>query len=310
MSTDPKASANSGAGPYTPPAAGGADDGPRGPAMFCSECRGIIRTHYFALNDRSLCARCKQPYAEMIERGTGDGSMHRATLYGLGAAIGAGLLLGAILVVFGFARVLLFVGVGWVIATAINKATGAYGARRYQILAVAMTYFALCLGTFTPWIKTFLEVRHEMRTAAATAANERAREAAAASAEAESGDDEEAMTYEDSLDERELETIAALEDRTTPMEPMLPAGADERMAKMSGLSVVQLLMNALLLFVLLPVVAMLPYGIGAAAIGLFGLGFSLYKAWDMTATGVDLKVSGPFKVGTGPIKATIGGYTG
>ena len=278
--------------------------------MFCSECRGIIRTHYFALNDRSLCTRCKQPYADMIERGTGDGSMHRATLYGLGAAIGAGLGLGAILVMFGFARVLLFVGVGWVIGTAINKATGAYGARRYQVLAVAMTYFALCLGTFTPWIKTFLEVRHEMRVAAAASANEQAREAAAATAEAEGGEGDEPMSYEESLDAEELETIAALEDRTTPMETPLPAGADERMAKMSGLSVFQFIMNALLLFVLLPVVAMLPYGIGAAAIGLFGLGFSLYKAWDMTATGVDLKISGPFKVGTGPIKATIGGYTG
>lgn len=307
MSTDPKAPSDRGASQYTPPPGqGGAEDGPRGPAMFCSECRGIIRTHYFALNDRSLCARCKQPYADMIERGTGDGSMHRAALYGLGAAIGAGLGLGIILVLFGFARVLLFAGVGWLVATAINKATGAYGARRYQILAVAMTYLALCIGTFTPWVKTFVEVRRETRAAAAAAATKSQEQQAAA---AESGGERE-LTYEDSLDARELETIAALEDRTRPAEPVIPQGMDERMAKLSGLNLFQLLMNALLLFVLLPVIAMLPYGIGAAAIGLFGLGFSMYKAWDMTATGVELKISGPFKVGTGPIRSTIGGYTG
>ena len=309
MSIDPKAASDQGANQYTPPPQGGAEDGPRGPAMFCSECRGIIRTHYYALNDRSLCAKCKQPYADMIERGTGDGSMHRATLYGLGAAVGAGLGLGVILVLFGFARVLLFAGVGWLVATAINKATGAYGARRYQFLAVAMTYLALCIGTFTPWVKTFLEVRHEARVAQAAAAA-RSQEQAAAAAAAESGSGE-APTYDDSEAQYEADALASLENRTQLQEPAAPpAGMDERMAKLTGLNLFQLLMNVLLLFVLLPVIAMLPYGIGAAAIGLFGLGFSMYKAWDMTATGVDLKITGPFKVGTGPIRSTIGGYTG
>ena len=307
MSIDPKASSDHGANQYSPPPQGGADDGPRGPAMFCSECRGIVRTHYYALNDRSLCARCKQPYADMIERGTGDGSMHRATLYGLGAAVGAGLGLGLILVLFGFARVLLFAGVGWLVATAINKATGAYGARRYQFLAVGMTYLALCIGTFTPWVKTFLEVRHEARVAQATAAARRQEQAAAA---AESGTEEQ-PSEEPSLSEHEPDALASLENRTQLQEPAAPpAGMDERMAKLTGLNLFQLFMNVLLLFVLLPVIAMLPYGIGAAAIGFFGLGFSMYKAWDMTATGVDLKITGPFKVGTGPIRSTIGGYTG
>jgi hypothetical protein len=59
--------------------------------------------------------------------------------------------------------------------------------------------------------------------------------------------------------------------------------------------------NTLLLIALLPVLGLLTYGVHAAGIGIVALGFGVYKAWDITGQGVAHELSGPHRVGTGPI---------
>ncbi|MDB4892897.1 MAG: hypothetical protein JWL61_4752, partial [Gemmatimonadetes bacterium] len=121
------------------------------PAILpCAECKTLMRTAYFNLDGRPLCPRCSQSYREKIERGTGSAAMGRAMLYGSGAAvvgtIGVALLL---MVVNGF-RIIASLGVAYLVATAIGKATANYGGRRYQVLAVSLTYAALGLAMLMP----------------------------------------------------------------------------------------------------------------------------------------------------------------
>jgi hypothetical protein len=59
-------------------------------------------------------------------------------------------------------------------------------------------------------------------------------------------------------------------------------------------------------FFTLPVLAMFEFGLYVAGVGLLALGFSLYKAWNLTdGQGLDLHLSGPHRVGSGPLQATF-----
>src|ERR1051325_11868110 len=63
---------------------------PRTSGMQCSDCRNVSRTYYYALNERPVCAKCKQQYGERIARATAPGAWGRTVIQGVNAAgIGA-----------------------------------------------------------------------------------------------------------------------------------------------------------------------------------------------------------------------------
>src|SRR5918992_5107208 len=126
---------------------------PPGPAMWCSDCRTALRTQYFALNERPICAKCRPQYAEQIRLGTGSAAMRRAVMHGgITAVIGAvALAIGVI--VFPFFRLPVVVGIGWFMGKRIMASIDGYGGRRYQYLAVGLTYLAIALGSMIPAVK-------------------------------------------------------------------------------------------------------------------------------------------------------------
>jgi len=68
---------------------------------------------------------------------------------------------------------------------------------------------------------------------------------------------------------------------------------------------VHVLGGALLLMLVLPILGLLQYGIYAAGVGVLAFGFGMKKAWDLTEGGIELALSGPFRVGEGPIPPTF-----
>jgi hypothetical protein len=61
---------------------------------------------------------------------------------------------------------------------------------------------------------------------------------------------------------------------------------------------------AVVLFLFSPVFAMMQFGMTASAMGVMALGYALYQAWKQTdGQGMVLDLSGPFRVGKGPIPA-------
>jgi hypothetical protein len=75
-----------------------------------------------------------------------------------------------------------------------------------------------------------------------------------------------------------------------------PAAATPGNGNGSGLAVV--------LFLFAPVVGMMQFGLMASVIGVMALGYALYQAWNQTdGQGMLLELSGPFRVGKGPIPA-------
>jgi len=269
----------------------------RSHGMQCSDCKTVLRTHYYALNERPVCGKCREPYAERIELGAGPGAMTRTLLYGVGAALIGAVLTGLGLRIFGLLRMLCAVGVGYFVGSAIKKANGGWPGRRFQVLAVVLTYVALGLGSVAPTLMSLGSARQELRRAAADSAA-----AAQARAAADRDDDDDATSAAPAADLGKLaDSLEAARSRPH----VRPTPEVENAKKLAGGGMVHVLGGALLLMLVLPILGLLQYGIYAAGVGVLAFGFGMKKAWDLTEGGIELALSGPFRVGEGPIPPTF-----
>jgi hypothetical protein len=280
------------------------------PAMYCAECKALMRVMYYNLDERPLCTKCSQIYRKRIERGTGSGAMARAVLYGVGAAF-AGMVGVALLLMFvGAFRIIASIGVAYLVATAIGKATDNYGGRRYQILAVTLTYAALGLAMLMPVFRAARELRNVKAPPKVEArfgpAGERAEikdelnnlsaqpredeDPAVAAARADS------IARADSV-ERLEQTRANLRAHDGNM-----VAADRLTGGIGAMFV-----GAFALLFILPILSSFSYGLYAGVFSILGLAFAIKRAWKMTDLVTDYQLSGPYKVGEGPIAPKFGG---
>jgi hypothetical protein len=253
-----------------------------------------MRSYYYALDTRPVCPKCRQVYAGQIARGTGSKALVRAALYGGGAALASALLLGGIILVIGVARIFLAIAVGFAVGKAINAATGGYLATKYRIMAVVFTYFAIGFGSLSPVIKALAEVDEPAQVVEVVDEDPDIlpREPLTIPTTKAPSDDPWA----------ELDaTIAEMERENAPPRSANVAAADQISAASFGKA---LGMFAILVLTL-PLLAGLSYGIHGAAITVLAVGYGVYKAWDITGNAVAHAITGPFKVGTGPISHTI-----
>lgn len=279
-------------------------------SMYCSECRAILRIMYFSLDERPLCPKCSASYRTRIELGTGPSAMGRAILYGTGAAIAGMIGVAILLSLVGAFRIISALGVAWLVATAIGKATGNYGGRRYQVLAVTLTYLALGLAMLMPVFRAARELAHVKTPPKLEARYGPAGEQAAISDEIQSfqaapreGESEqETQARADSL--AAADSVQRLEQARAHLRATNPNAAFA--GRLAG-NVGAVLLAAIGLLVVLPILSSFTYGIYGGVISIFALVFALKKAWEMTALVTDLDLSGPYKVGEGPIRPTFGG---
>ena len=259
-----------------------------GAYMWCSDCREALRQTYFALNERPICARCKPAYAEKIRRTDGPGAMVRVGLQGGIVAVVGVIVLIALISMFPPFRILPLIPIGYLVGTRMMKALDGYSARRYQYLAVGMTYLCFLIGFAVP--AGFEEakarerreaVRAKMQNTVATQTDALRDEMAQVGALP--GSAEAAASSDGDGEEREQPATAQ------------PAGM-ENLGPGPGL--------ALVLFLLLPFIAVVQLGMSFSIVGMMSLGYALYQAWNQTdGQGMHLQLRGPFRVGQGPIAA-------
>jgi hypothetical protein len=284
-----------------PPSDGGnskAPDSPPqpapGPYMSCSECRVDMRDRYFALNDRPICAKCRPEFAKRIQRGTGPAAFQRAFLHGLVTALVGAAILGTGVLFIPFLRIFVVIGVGHFIGKRIMAAVDGYGGRQYQWLAVALTWFAIGLGSLVPAINEAREAADRHKAIQADTTRRLVYQTKILQQELDAFRAEQAGTPTPTADTEENESG---EDSTTAAEAAV--AAEPTATKKPGSFGIKDLLIGL---VALPILAMFSFGYTAAAVGLFTFGYALREAWKRTdGQGLVLDLRGPFRVGTGPI---------
>lgn len=259
---------------------------PPPPALFmsCSECRAPMRDKYYALNDRPICAKCRPAYARKIARTDGPGAIWRVGFQGALIAVLGGAVLFGVSSVFPAARIFPLIPIGYLVGKRMMSTLEGYSSRRYQYLAVALTYACFLAGMYLPTIK-------ERRETAARRAEVQAKmQGTVATQDAALREELADLTARSNADAAAADSV-----EPQPAPPVVPAPKEEPTIG-PGLAFVFLL--------LFPFFAMLQFGTAFSAVGVAALGYALYQAWKQTdGQGTHLELSGPFRVGAGPISA-------
>ncbi len=122
----------------------------------CAACKQLIEGPYFQVQQHVICPSC----AAKIEAGKQAKKSvpwFRFVIYGAGAAL-AGSILYAIPLAMGFQIGIVALAVGWMVGRAVRIGAYGVGGRPQQVVAVALTYFAISLSFFPAGI--FIGVKH------------------------------------------------------------------------------------------------------------------------------------------------------
>jgi F0F1-type ATP synthase assembly protein I len=126
--------------------------------VSCAVCRGAVVNEYFDVNGQSVCAGCRTQLEQLAQTPRGWGLFAKAGVFGLVAAILGAILYYAVIAITNFEIGIVAIAIGYMVGWAIRKATDGRGGRRYQVLAVVLTYWAVGLA-YTPL--TFQQLAEE-----------------------------------------------------------------------------------------------------------------------------------------------------
>ena len=129
-------------------------------ALRCANCNKPITDTYYTVRDKAICEECKQKadagIAARFASGRSSGAFVRAVVFGVGAAIAGALVYYLIAVAADIQIGIVAIAIGWGVGRAIQIAAKGVGGRRYQVLAVVLTYlsvaaaFGMIIGHFHP----------------------------------------------------------------------------------------------------------------------------------------------------------------
>jgi hypothetical protein len=113
--------------------------------MTCGGCRQPIGGSYFKMKGTPFCAGCTEKIRARVPQDS-HAAFARAVVFGVvGALIGL-----ALYVIFAVATGLIIgwvsLAVGYIVGKAMHMGSGGVGGRRYQVVAVLLTYFAVSMS--------------------------------------------------------------------------------------------------------------------------------------------------------------------
>jgi hypothetical protein len=114
--------------------------------VTCSQCGTPITDSYFTLAAKPVCRSCKRGFEDAVAGTLAPRVFAKAIAFGLGAAIAGAVVYYAVIALFNLEIGIVAILIGYMVGYAIRKAARGGGGRRYQILAAALTYFAVGLA--------------------------------------------------------------------------------------------------------------------------------------------------------------------
>jgi len=145
-------------------------DQPQGTAqpqgLACKACGAPIQGEYFSWNGAAVCERCKTTVDTSRRTASRWSTFGRATAFGLGAAIAGAILYYAVIAITKLEIGLVAILIGYMVGYSVRRGSRGWGGRRFQVLALVLTYYAVGLAYFPLVIQSARE--SAPRKAAAT----------------------------------------------------------------------------------------------------------------------------------------------
>lgn len=129
----------------------------------CQFCHQPIAATYYRVNAAMTCPSCADKMSRELAPDT-HSAFVRAIAFGIGAAILGMILYATFAIVTGIVIGYAALAVGWIIGKAMIQGSNGVGGRRYQIVAVLLTYAAVSTAAIPIWIHYAGEHRQAKQT--------------------------------------------------------------------------------------------------------------------------------------------------
>lgn len=220
--------------------------------------------------------------------------------------MGCALLFGIVSMTVPYVRNLLSFGIAFAIAKAIMAATGNLGGRTFQYMTVALIYGAIGLGSVLP-VAIALDDKSVIAAVDAQRAYDAQLKGSAIGTSTELTGEKDAGADVVLDARRDIGAIAEdlekqVHARRALAQIHIGMSEPQKQAQLvrAGGAIVP---SLVVMFFVSPFLGLLSSGVFAAGVGLLLLAYSLHKAWRWTDVQMPCELSGPFRVGTGPIPA-------
>ncbi len=117
-----------------------------GQTPTCNACSEALSGIYFEAGGKVFCPSCKERLERELAAGPSMGGMIRAGLFGVAAMLVAGGAYYGIRTIANIELAIATIAMGWLVGTAVRRATRGQGGVPYQILAVLLTYASVALS--------------------------------------------------------------------------------------------------------------------------------------------------------------------
>jgi hypothetical protein len=126
--------------------ASGATAESAGPFVICEMCSKPVGDEYHHVNERPVCASCRDVLVESVKTPRSAGPLVKAGVFGLGAAIAGAAVYYAVVAITNYQIGLVAIAIGYMVGYAVRKGAGGRGGRRFQVLALMLTYWSVGLA--------------------------------------------------------------------------------------------------------------------------------------------------------------------
>ncbi|MES2982789.1 MAG: hypothetical protein V4727_10790 [Verrucomicrobiota bacterium] len=126
------------------------------PTMACNSCKSPLVAEYFAVNQEHFCGKCADTLRNHLG-GQGSGAVRflKAILFGFGAALLGMAVYAGVMIMANSEWALISIALGWLVGAAVRRGSMGRGGWRYQLLAVFLTYTAICAAyAVAGWFQT------------------------------------------------------------------------------------------------------------------------------------------------------------
>jgi hypothetical protein len=236
-----------------------------GPAT-CGSCQQPLASLYYQANGQPVCERCKAQLEYDRMSSSGPANLVRAGAFGFLAAVAGGALWYAVRATTGYEIGLIAIVVGVMVGAAVRAGSRRRGGRLYQVLAVALTYFGICVQYVPDIVKAIREMPAPDHQAAVATPGAAVPAAPTSAAVVPAG---------------AAPAVAPAPTVNAAATPATPPSGSEMLLAVAGL--LALAMAA-------------PFLGGIQnVIGILIIGFALWEAWKINRH-VPLQIEGPFRV--------------
>ncbi len=125
--------------------------------VTCAACQRALDTAYFDINGLSVCEACRDVVARQAQTPRDWATLAKAAAFGVGAAIAGAALYYAVIKITNLEIGLVAIAIGYMVGYSVKRATNGRGGRRFQVLALALTYWAVGLAYLPLTLEAVLE---------------------------------------------------------------------------------------------------------------------------------------------------------